>query len=195
MKKEKKNRKVMIPCLISIVIALLIAIGFIPVKRAVYADEDTVYLEENRELRFTKYWGRTSLNWYNNGKKYNDRRIVETTTIDDLPKLKESGISYIGQLVDRTPVLYFEVQKNSPLKQLNSNFDPDKVKNYFAIKFWSIYGDDPAEWKDGYLEDTIVITDWVPVYPIQRSGWLASRILPKDYLVIWDFIGPRAVSE
>ena len=44
----------------------------------------------------------------------------------------------------------------------------------------------------GYYEQRIFITDWAPIYPIQRSRWLASRILPKDYLVIRDFIGWRA---
>jgi hypothetical protein len=189
MRKNWKGRKDMALRLIICVVAVLIAIGYIPIKHAVYADESIIYLEEIGELRFTKYFGRTSLNWYNNGKKYNNRRIVETTSIDGVPKLKESGISYIGQLVDRKSVLYFEVQKNSPLERLNCNFDPSKVKNYYAIKYYALNGDNPAEWKDGYYEKEIVITDWVPVYPIQRSGWLASKLLPKSYLTIWDYIG------
>ncbi len=191
MKKEKKNRKVIIPCLISIVIALLIAIGFIPVKRAVYADKDD-------ERRYEKYGAEYSLYfWYN--KEIDDSRdIIETSDLIGRPNLKESGTSYIGEYDEYydTPV-YYEVRENSPLSWLNTNFNPDKVKNYFAIRYYDLYWieEKQGEMREGYYNQPIVIKDWTPTYPIQRSGWLASRILPKDYLVIWDFIGPRAVSE
>ncbi len=107
MKKEKKNRKVMIPCLISIVIALLIAIGFIPVKRAVYADKETVIADENGELKFTKYEGRTAADWFINNIK-DDSRIVEAVIFDDRAMLKRSGRSYIGEYDEYydTPVYY-----------------------------------------------------------------------------------------
>ncbi len=191
MKKEKKNRKVIIPCLISIVIALLIAIGFIPVKRAVYADKDD-------ERRYEKYGAEYSLYfWYN--KEIDDSRdIIETSDLIGRPNLKESGTSYIGEYDEYydTPV-YYEILENSPLSWLNTNFNPDKVKNYFAIRYYDLYWieEKQGEMREGYYNQPIVIKDWTPTYPIQRSGWLASRILPKDYLVIWDFIGPRAVSE
>ena len=194
MKKFGKKRWILIPCLISIVIALLIAIRFIPVKRAVYADKETVIADENGELKFTKYEGRTAADWFINNK--DDSRIVEAVIFDDRAMLKRSGTSYIGEHGEYYNVpVYYEVRENSPLSWLNANFNPDKVKNYFAIRYWSINGDEAIKIKDGYREREIVITDWTPTYPIQRSGWLASRILPKDYLVIWDFIGPRAVSE
>ena len=75
--------------------------------------------------------------------------------------------------------------------KLNSSFNPCKVKNYFAITYETL------EWleegrgkrKEGYYEVPIIIYNWTPVYPIQRSGTLASKLLPKGYLTIWDFIG------
>ena len=197
MKKEKKNRKVMIPCLISIVIALLIAIGFIPVKRAVYADKETVIADEKGELKFTKYEGRTAADWFIKNIK-DESSVVEAVIFDDRAMLKRSGTSYIGEYDEYydTPV-YYEILENSPLSWLNTNFNPDKVKNYFAIRYYDLYWieEKQGEMREGYYNQPIVIKDWTPTYPIQRSGWLASRILPKDYLVIWDFIGPRAVSE
>lgn len=187
----KKSKKGMILHLLMCVVVILIGIGYIPIKCAVYADKDTIYAYDNGEMTLMerrKYSRHTVVEWYEK-EKYNIANIVEAVMLADRPKLKLSGTNYIGHVADWNPALYFEVQDNSPIERLNANFDPGKVKNYYAIKYWSIYGDDPAEWKDGYLEDTIVITDWTPIYPIQRSGWLASRLLPKSYLTIWDFIG------
>ena len=191
MKKFGKKRWILIPCLISIVIALLIAIGFIPVKRAVYADKDD-------ERRYTKYGEERALGYWFNKEKADNKRIVEAVIFDDRAMLKRSGTSYIGEYDEYydTPV-YYEILENSPLSWLNTNFNPDKVKNYFAIRYYDLYWieEKQGEMREGYYNQPIVIKDWTPTYPIQRSGWLASRILPKDYLVIWDFIGPRAVSE
>ena len=52
MKKFGKKRWILIPCLIVSIAITLIAIGFIPVKRAVYADKETVIADENGELKF-----------------------------------------------------------------------------------------------------------------------------------------------
>ena len=77
----KKRKKIIIPNLIICVVAVLIAIGYIPIKHAVYADENIIYLEEIGELRFTKYFGRTSLNWYNNGKSVNCWQLNKSAVI------------------------------------------------------------------------------------------------------------------
>ena len=188
MKKFGKKRWILIPCLIVSIAITLTAIGFIPVKRAVYADKDD-------ERRYEKYGAEYSLYfWYN--KEIDDSRdIIETSNLIGRPNLKESGTSYIGEHDEYydTPV-YYEILENSPLSWLNTNFNPDKVKNYFAIRYYDLYWieEKQGEMREGYYNQPIVIKDWTPTYPIQRSGWLASRILPKDYLVIWDFIGWRA---
>ena len=195
MKKFGKKRWILIPCLIVSIAITLIAIGFIPVKRAVYADKETVFPDENGELKFiAKYEGHTAVDWFRKNIK-DDSRIVEAVIFDDRAMLKQSGRSYIGEHDEYydTPV-YYEILENSPLSWLNTNFNPDKVKNYFAIRYYDLYWieEKQGEMREGYYNQPIVIKDWTPTYPIQRSGWLASRILPKDYLVIWDFIGWRA---
>lgn len=165
-----------------VLISVLLLVTYFPVKRAVHVSEN------EDEVRYRK----SIFRWYHTGEK-DDYGILETSADLDRPIWKYSGNNYIGEHAEYNDMpFYYVVKENDPLLRLNSNFDPDKVKNYFAIKFWSIYGDDPAEWKDGYREDTIVITDWTLIYPIQRSGWLASRLLPKTYLTIWDFIGQKA---
>ncbi len=180
MRKNWKGRKDMALRLIICVVAILIVVGYIPVKH-------TVYAEKNDDRRDTKYG---LFAWYE--KEIDDSGcIIETSSLSDRPKLKESGINYIGEDdANYTPV-YYEAQGKSPILKLNSNFDADKVKNYFAIRYFDCYWleEGQGEMKDGYYIQPIVIKDWAPVYPIKRSGWLASKLLPKSYLTIWDYIG------
>ena len=162
-----------------VLILFLLLATYIPVKRAVYVSEN------EDEVKYEK----SIFRWYDKGEKA-DHRILETSAILERPKWKHSGYNFVGEddQCHDIPV-YCVIEGKDPLFRLNSNFDPQRVKNYFAVKYWNVAGDVPAEMKDGYREATIVITGWVPVYPIQRSGWLASRLLPKSYLTIWDFIG------
>ncbi len=137
------------------IVIILIGIGFIPVKYAVYADKDTINAYYNGKLTSKerrKYFGHTIENWLDKGGKYNSAKIVETIVLNGRLKLKRSGIKYIGDIDHSAPLLYFEVQNKSPFKRLNSSFDPSKVKNYYVIKYYALNGDDPAEWKDGYYE-------------------------------------------
>ena len=187
----KKGKRKMIIRLTIFVVVILMAISYIPVKKAVYADKDD-------ERRYSKIG---VLEWYDK-KIDNMGRIVETSDWADGSKLKRSGTNYIGDYADETLIYYetgtyeyegYVVKNRSPLVKLNNSFDPSKVKNYFAIIYeW-------ADWVDGekgagYYVVPIYILDWAPVYPIQRSGTLANLLLPKSYLTIWDFIGPKAVS-
>ncbi len=141
--------------LLMCIVIILIGIGFIPVKYAVYADKDTINAYYNGKLTSKerrKYFGHTIENWLDKGGKYNSAKIVETIVLNGRLKLKRSGIKYIGDIDHSAPLLYFEVQNKSPFKRLNSSFDPSKVKNYYVIKYYALNGDDPAEWKDGYYE-------------------------------------------
>ena len=192
MKKIKKDKKRMILRLVLFVVAILIAISYIPVKKAVYADKDD-------ERRYSK---QGVLEWFNNNKEWKHRScIVETSSIVGHPDLKASGLNHIGEY--ENGIYYnaqgFEfqghnIQGTSPFLKLNASFDPSKVQNYFAIMFEDFYEAGLGERKEGYYELPLIIYDWAPVYPIQRSGTLANLLLPKSYLTIWDFIGPKAVS-
>ena len=174
------------------VVAILIAISYIPVKRAVYADAE--YVDENDERSDSK---QSILYWVNNNKEWKHRScIVETSALVDRPELKESGLYYIGEYEDG--IYYnaqgfefqgYQVRGTSPLLKLNSSFDPSKVQNYFAIMYEDFYEAGLGEMKEDYYELPLIIYDWTPIYPIQRSGTLAKLLLPKSYLTIWDFIG------
>ena len=196
MKKSKKDKKEMILHLILFAVVILVAISYFPVKKAVYAD--AVYADENDERFYSK---QSVLYWFDRGKNFkNMSRIVETSSLVDRPKLIRSGRNYIGDYASETPVYYevrifkdqgYEIEGKSPLLELNSSFDPCKVKNYFAISYEELYWleDEQSEQEEEYIVVPIVIMDWAPAYPIQRSGTLASILLPKRYLTIWDFIG------
>lgn len=191
----KKGKKEMIFRLILFLATILIAISYFPIKKAVYAD--AVYADENDARINSK---QNVLYWFNYKTRddYN-RCIIETSGFVDHPELKETGWSYIGEFdAHEIPTYYnaqgFEFQGHkirgtSPLIKLNSSFDPIKVKNYFAIKYESFYEQGLGEMKEGYYVVPIIIYDWTPIYPIQRSGTLANLLLPKSYLTIWDFIG------
>ena len=190
--KIKKDKTRMILHLVLCAVVILTAISYFPVKKAVYADK-------NDERRYSKHG---VLEWYDRESEH-DRCIIEISDLVDRPELKESGLNYVGQFdVAEVPIYYetgtferegYVVQNRSPLVALNAGFDPSKVKNYFAIKFeWADWVD--GEKGDGYYVVPIYILEWTPVYPIQRSGTLANLLLPKSYLTIWDFIGPKAVS-
>ena len=187
MKQIKKDKKRMILRLVLFVVAILIAISYIPVKKAVYADKDD-------ERRYSK---QGVLEWFNNNKEWKHRScIVETSSIVGHPDLKVSGINYLGEYEDG--IYYnaqgfefqgYNIQGTSPLLKLNSCFDPSKVQNYFAIMFEDFYEAGLGEMKEDYYELPLIIYEWTPIYPIQRSGTLANLLLPKSYLTIWDFIG------
>lgn len=176
-------RKIVVCCFAFLLAVLLCGLEFIPVKYAVYADKD-----DERKVA----WGsKQSLYYWNvEGKRANNLDVVATSSIPKRPSIKLSGWNYIGQHEEHYDVpVYYKVWWNSPLWWLNSNFDPKKAYNCFAIKYTELNG---GREKDGYFLQSIMIDDWTPAYPIRRSGWLASRLLPDDRLVIWDFIGWRA---
>lgn len=195
MKQSKKDKKRMILRLVLVVVAILIAISYFPVKKAVYADAE--YVDENDEKSDSK---QSILYWVNNNKEWKHRScIVETSALVDRPELKESGLYYIGEYDAYEPPTYYDAQGfefqgyqvrgTSPLLKLNSSFDPSKVQNYFAIMYEDFYEAGLGEMKEDYYELPLIIYDWTPIYPIQRSGTLANLLLPKGYLTIWDFIG------
>ena len=163
-----------------VLISILLIATYIPVKMAVHVSE-----KEN-EVPYRK----SIFRWYVKGEK-SDYGILETSDALDRPRWKYSGTNYIGDHEKYYDIpLHYVVIGKDPLCKLNANFDPQRVQNYFAVKYWDLDGDDvPATLKDGYCEVNIMITDWTPIYPIRRSGWLADHILPKRYLTIWDFIG------
>ncbi len=171
-------KKIVIVCLVLIGIVLLWTLGFVPVKYAVY--ESGKKTNPNKMITF----------WYLSGKQSYDSNILEYVNELNRPHWKLSGSDVVGEDAEynNTPV-YFREYWNSPLWWLNSNFNPQKVKNYYAVKYDPI---NESERKENHFEQAIVIVDWAPIYPIQRSGWLANKLLPKDRLVIWDFIGWRA---
>ena len=189
MKKSKKDKKGMLRHLIICAVVILIAISFFPVKIAVYAGENE---ERTNSILGVSEW------YWRVGDDHRDC-FIETSGLVDRPKLKESGVNYIGDRdASKTPVYYdaqglvfqgIEYPGTSPLLKLNSGFDPCKVKNYFAITYEDFYEEGLGEMKEGYYELPIIIYNWTPVYPIQRSGTLARILLPKGYLTIWDFIG------
>ena len=118
MKKFGKKRWILIPCLIVSIAITLIAIGFIPVKRAVYVDK----LDEEVEYENSVY------QWFVNGIKGNNIDIAETSMILGKPFLKLSGGSYIGEYDEHNDIpVCFQVDWNSPLWWLNSNFSPKEV--------------------------------------------------------------------
>ena len=184
----KKGKRKMILRLTIFVVVILMAISYIPVKKAVYADKDD---ERSRSKQGIFYWKE---------KVWADHMecIIETTDLADCPKLKKSGWRYIREDDADETLIYFEtgtyeyegyvVKNRSPLVKLNNSFDPSKVKNYFAITYEEAYWLDGEE-GDGYYVVPIYIFEWTPIYPIQRSGTLANLLLPKSYLTIWDFIG------
>lgn len=193
MEERINDSKRWIRCLIAGIIVILLAISYYPVKIAVYADKDD-------EKRFSK---QGVFKWYNKVWEDHMECILKTSSLTDRPKLKWFGVNYIGESeVSKLPV-YFEAQKHetregkihgkSPLLELNSNFDPGKTENYFAITYEGAYWIEGEEKEDYYIVP-IVIYNWTPVYPIQRSGTLARLLLPKGYLTIWDFIGKSAMN-
>lgn len=162
---------------------LSFGVGFLPVKHAVYADKN----DERRLLWDSK---QSLTYWFHKGKKAHNIDIIETSRIMDRSKFKLSGHNYVGEYNEfyDTPV-YFKVYWNSPLWCLNSGFAPDNAHNCFAIKYTEINN---GTTKENYYEQPIIIDDWAPIYPIRRSGWLANKLLPEEYLTLWDFIGWRA---
>ena len=167
-----------IAVVVLVLISILLIATYIPIKKAVHVSEN------EDEVPYRK----SIFRWYIKGEK-SDFGILETSDALDRPRWKYSGSNYVGEDDSYNGIpLYYTVEENDPLQRLNSSFNPQKVKNCFAIKYYNRRGDVPADLKDGYFETSIVITDWVPVYPIRRSGWLASKLLPKGYLTIWDFI-------
>lgn len=193
MKKNKKGTKRMILNVIIGIVVILIAISFFPVKLAVYADENDERTQSKLGI----------LSW--NEKVWDDHMecIIETSELEDRPKLRRAGWHYIGDSDEGKNRVYYNaqgfefegyiVQGTSPLIKLNFNFDPCKVKNYFAVTYESFYEEGLGEIKEGYYELPIIIYNWAPVYPIQRSGTLANLLLPKRYLTVWDFIGKSAI--
>ena len=193
MKKCKKDKKVMFRYLFLFAVVILIAISFFPVKLAVYADE-------NDERSYLK---QGVLLWRRSPNRIEDSLcIVETSGSLDRPKLKKAGWTFIGDNPLDPSIYYitrtieddgYIAQGKSPLLELNSNFDPCKAKNFFAITYEEAYWIE-GEKKEGDYLVPIIIYDWTPVYPIRRSGTLASKLLPKGYLTIWDFIGKSAMN-
>ena len=178
------KKKILFPMLS--VATVLLFLSFMPIKKAVYVDKK----DENGERANSVY------QWYIQGKNWDilNSTIIEysdeNTTDPCRALLKATSSNYIGEYDEYHEIpLYFSAVGDTFFSKLYSRFAISKVKNFFAIKYYDVNGDEPAELKNGHLEKEIVITDWVPIYPIQRSGWLASRLLPKSYLTIWDFIG------
>ncbi len=176
-------------------VVVLLIFSFVPIKMSVYADKDDTrryqrIQDEEKGLIIVN--NRSVLCWFTKGTKADNLGIIAFSDRNDRPKWLNIGKNYIGDVFEYEDYnqVYYRIENNPIL--LNQWFYPSGGNNSFAIKYLDL---EESEKKQGYYEQRIFITDWVPTYPIQRSGWLASRILPKDYLVIWDFIGPRAVSE
>ena len=159
-------------------IVLTVVLGFVPVKRAEFESGGKARPED------------TVAFWYLSGKQSYDSNILEYVDEPNRPHWKLSGSDIVGEDVEYndTPV-YYRVWWNSPLWLLNSWFSPKEAENYFAVKYYPIQ---ESEWKEDHYERTILIENWVPIYPIRRSGWLANKLLPEEYLTLWDFIGWRA---
>lgn len=192
MKERKNYNKRSIRCPIAGIVVILLAVSYFPVKMAVYADKDD-------EKRFSN---QGVLDWYFYDSEHM-KCILETSDLTDRPKLRQSGVKYIGDRDSSILPAYYAAQEfkaqghyvpaTSPLLKLNSNFDPSRVTNFFAVTYEEVYWLDIEEKEDCYIVP-IRIYQWTPVYPIQRSGTLARMLLPKGYLTIWDFIGKSAMN-
>ena len=167
---------------------LLVVVSYMPIKVAKQIDQDLVSYWLKHKDR-AKSDGASSLNLCKYARKIDANWMVvgDTHGLFQTQKEPPQGVEYI---FSNTKV------EDNPLFQLNSNFDPQQADNVYILLL--------RTWENALQKNVISgtrrlyheeISYWNIAYPIQRKGRLASALLPKGWLTIWDFIGPSALAE
>lgn len=169
------------------IMAIVLILSYFPVKIACHVDTNMFSYWLKKKDRGNESAGLMYICKYVEEVDANWKAVGDSSGLFCEQTESEEGEIYICSNIER---------EDNPFLHLNSSFDPHVTDNtYVLFLVWC-----PVEGKESVVFGSRrlfyeKITHWDIAYPIKRQSKFAIAMLPKGWLTIWDFIGPKALPE